>query len=214
MPEVKYGELSNWDDAEISTTNDFMNLAEGNNKVRIFTKPFQFIVHWYKDVSGANRKIKCAVNNCPLCKKGVKVQVRWYIGVIDRSCAQAKILEISSQIFKGIREYNNDPDWGDVTKYDITIKRGAKGSQPLYSVIGTPNKKNLNPDERSLVETFLKRVNISKYTQPPTPEEIEEKLGGEYTTTSSTGGKNPDMSFPDTKPTISEDDFNFGDEEN
>jgi hypothetical protein len=61
--------------------------------------------------------------------------------------------------------------------YDITIKRGPKGSNPLYGVLGTPNKRNLNTEEKQAVKAFLERVDIKKFTQPLTPEEVREKIG-------------------------------------
>lgn len=207
MSEVKYGELQNWNDGNVSTPNDFMNLVEGNNKVRVFTNPYQFIVHWVKDVTGVNRKIKCAINGCPLCKRGVKAQYRWYIGVIDRTSGAAKILEISSQIYKGIKDHVSDPDWGDVRKYDINIKRGPKGSQPLYTVLGSPKKSNFSTEEKELIANFMERVDISKFTQPPTPEEVSEKLGSTVSNTETT------YTAEVVKPVIDDEEFNFGDED-
>ena len=215
MPEVKYGELASWDDADISDGNDFMNLAEGDNKVRVFTNPYQFVVHWVKDVTGANRKVKCAINGCPLCKKGLKTQYRWYVGVIHRKTGQAKILEISSQIYKGIKDHISDPEWGDVKKYDINIKRGAKGSQPLYRVLGSPNKSKLTSDEQELVMNFLGRVNLSKLIQPSTPEEVSQKMGAtsDEPPRVVVGTQTVEVSGAGVKPTIDDEEFSFGDEE-
>jgi len=215
MPEVKYGELPDWESGDVSSPNDFMNLAEGNNKVRVITNPYQFLVHWVKDVTGVNRKIKCAINGCPLCKKGVKTQYRWYIGVIDRVSGQPKILEISSQIYKGIKDHVSDPDWGDVRKYDINVKRGPKGSQPLYTVLGSPKKSGLSADEKELVSNFLERIDISKFTQPPTPEEVAEKLGAasDEPAKMSVGTQTIEATAAGVKPTIDDEEFNFGDED-
>jgi hypothetical protein len=214
MPEVKYGELESWDDGDVSTPNDFMNLKEGMNQVRVFTNPYQFIVHWVKDASGVNRKIKCAVNNCPLCKKGVKTQYRWYIGVIDRTTDMAKILEISSQIYKGIKDYVSDPDWGDVKQYDINVKRGPKGSQPLYTVVGKP-KKPLTADEKEMIANFKEKLEISKFTQPPTPEEVAEKLGAasDEPARVAVGTQTVETSAAGVKPTINDEEFSFGDDD-
>lgn len=216
MPEVKYGELTDWEDGDVSTgSNDFMNLAEGVNKVRVFTNPYQFVVHWVKDVTGVNRKIKCALNGCPLCRKGVKTQYRWFIGVIDRKSGQPKILEISSQIYKGIKDHVTDPDWGDVKKYDINIKRGPKGSQPLYTVLGTPKKSGLSSDEQEMVKNFLEKINISKFTQPPTPEEVLQKMGdgSDEPARAAVGTQTVELSGgAGVKPTTDDEEFSFGDE--
>ena len=152
---------------------------------------------------------------CPLCKKGLKTQYRWYIGVIDRTSGQAKILEISSQIYKGIKDHVSDPDWGPVRNYDINIKRGPKGAQPLYTVLGSPKKSSLSADEKELVTSFSERVDISKFTQPPTPDEVAEKLGAasDEPAKVAVGTRTVETSKAGVKPTIDDEEFNFGDEE-
>jgi hypothetical protein len=215
MPEVKYGELADWNEGEVSTPNDFMNLVEGNNQVRVITNPYQFIVHWVKDNSGVNRKIKCAIDNCPLCKRGIKSQYRWYIGVIDRASGdQPKVLEISSQVYKGIKDYINVPEWGDIRQYDVNIKRGPKGSQPLYTVIGMP-KTPLTQVEKELIVNFRERVQIEKFTQPPTAEEVSEKIGAAHDEPAkvAVGTQTVETSAAGVKPTVNDEEFNFGDDE-
>jgi len=216
MADKKYGQVG-WDEGNVSSGTDFMNLEQGNNLVRVFTNPYQFIVHWVKDSSGATKKVKCAVEDCPLCKKGIKAQYRWFLGVIDRKTDTPKLLEISSQVYMGIKAHVSEPSWGDVKMYDINIKRGPKGAQPLYTVMGIPEKRPLNEVEKALVSEFMERVEISKFTQPSTPEEIAEKVGisaianapvqyavGTQTVTNDGGT---------VRPTVSEDDFNFADDD-
>ena len=217
MSQVKYGELTSWEDAEVSTPNDFMNLKEGNNVVRVTTNPYQFFVAWVKDATGANRKIRSALENCPLVKAGHKLQTRWYIGVLDRTTSQPKVLEISSQVFTAIKNYVSDPDWGDITQYDINIKRGPKGSQPLYTVL--PKKpRPLEAEEKEAIARFSERVDISKFTQPPTPEEVAQKLG--VVSTNDEADSPPRVAVGQTtipaagtKPALTDEDFDFGDDE-
>lgn len=208
MANVKYGQVG-WDEADVSTQKDFMDLVEGSNVVRIFTKPYQAIVHWVKDSSGVNRKIKCAIENCPLCKKGIKTQCRWYVGVINRTSGLPKILEISSQIFRGIKEYHDDADYGDVTQYDINIKRGPAKSNPLYHVMAKKIKP-LTEDEKELVANFLERVQISKFTNPLTPDEIMQKLGGGTAVKAAAEEEEVKTSKVET---VDDSEFSFGDED-
>lgn len=210
--EIKYGQVD-WDEGNVSGGNDFMNLDQGDNEIRVLTKPYQFVVHWVKDASGSTRKIRCAIENCPLCKNGEKTQCRWYLGVLDRKSGHPKILEISSQIYLGIKKHVNNPKWGDVTAYDISINRGPKGSQPLYTVMGDPNKTPLTDEEKALAKGFFERVDITKFTQPLTPEEVLEKMGASGN--NSTGAQyavGTQTVSANSKPSISDDDFNFGDE--
>lgn len=222
MSQVKYGELTSWDDADVSTPNDFMNLKEGDNVVRVFTNPYQFHVSWIKDVTGVNRKIRSALENCPLVKGGYKLQPRWYIGVLDRqSGGLPKVLEISSQVFTGIKNLISEPDWGDVSQYDVNIKRGPRGAQPLYTVLPKP-RTDVTAEEKETISRFQERVNIGKFTQPPTPEEVAEKLGvvlgnmapqvavGTQTVTPQVVQNTQPAAG--VKPTLTDEDFDFGDD--
>jgi hypothetical protein len=173
--ENKYGE-TNWGDVKTSGGNDFINLVQGSNKFRVVTKPYQFVVHWTKDPSGANKKLRCTTKNCPVCQHlDVKAQYRWYVGVISRQENKCGILEISSQIMTGIKSLVEDDDWGDPSSYDIDVTRGPKGSQPLYNVNPKPHKK-LTKSEETMVANFLENLNLAKMVVPPTPEALTEKL--------------------------------------
>lgn len=215
MADTKFGQVS-WDESSASTGNDFMNLEPGENNVRIFTNPYQFIVHWVKDSSGVNRKVKCAIENCPLCKKGVKAQYRWYLGVIDRKTGQARILEISSQILIAIKNLISNKKWGDVKMYDLEIKRNPPKSNPLYAVSPDPDKRALNAEEKALAKSFLERVDVSKFTQPSTPEEIAEKLGTSLVTAGDAPVQyavgNKTVANEGGRQVVSESDFNFGED--
>jgi len=174
--EYKYGEIEDWADVDVKTGSDFMKLTEGDNVVRIITKPYQFQVAWLKDSGGVSRKVRSALSkDCPLVKRGEKLQKRWYVGVIERRSTACRILEVSSQIMAGIKNHADDSDWGDPRGYDVNIKRGAPGSQPLYSVLAKP-KKPISDEDKAKVEAFLKATDFQKMVKPPAPEEVAERL--------------------------------------
>lgn len=216
MAEIKYGQLESWDDGEVSLPNDFLRLIEGNNQVRVLTNPFQFVVHWVKDSSNVNRKIRCSIKGCPLCRKMEKPQYRWLIGVLDRKSGLPKILEISQQIYKGIKTYVSDPEWsefydhswGKVIAFDFNIKRGPAKTNPLYEVVPSPKRRDLTDEEVSLVEAFFERVKIEKFTMPSTPEEVAEKMGAEM---SAPVAQTRTASKEAGKPKVKDEDFDFGD---
>lgn len=213
MSEVKYGQLASWDDADVSSQSDFMDLKEGDNLVRVITeRPYQFVIHWVKDATGTNRKVRCAIDDCPLCRKGNKAQCRWYLGVLDRRTNLPKILEISSQVYMGIKNYVASPKWGDVRRYDINIKRAPKGTQPLYSVVVEPPEP-LSEKDKEMRAAFLERVDINKFTQPATPEEILEKIGDAPQTPPArqSHGSNRAPAKVAPPPKVDDDDYDFGD---
>jgi len=168
------GELDDWGDADLGG-NDFMKLEEGSNIVRVATKPYQFYTVWTEDATGKQRKIRSAVENCPLVQRGEKPSARWYVGVVSRKTGKPSILEIGPQIYKQVLGLRKKEAWGDPRAYDLDIERQPKGSQPLYIVSPLP-KSGLTADEKGALREFLSRVDLVKMSAAPTAEEVREQL--------------------------------------
>lgn len=182
MSDIKFGEVD-WNDGDAGTTSrktDFMRLSEGPNVVRVMGNPIQSYIHWVELPDGSKRKINSPVDSPELVQKledaGFKRKPSWVVKVLDRSDNKFKLLEIGSQIYNGVKALFNNPKWGKVTLYDITITRGPKGSQPLYSV--TPDPKE--PLDNSLKEKFMKfndELNVDRLVSPSDPAWVCELLG-------------------------------------
>jgi len=178
------GEID-WNDADLPTPkgqgkNDYMRLKEGENVVRIMGNPIQTYIHWVTLPDGTQRKIVSPSSSPSLVKKledaGFRRQPNWIIKVLDRSDDEFKLLENGNQIYKGNQTIFNNPKWGKVTGYDISVNRGPKGQQPLYSV--TPNPKEaLESTFKQKFVDFNDRVNIDKMVTPMPAEEVARMLG-------------------------------------
>jgi len=206
------GKLDDWGDADLGG-NDFMNLEEGSNPVRLLGSPFQFYIHWTKDATGANRKVRCALDGCPLCQTGERASARWYVPVINRKTGRCAILEIGPQIFKQILGLSKKEKWGNPKNYDIDIERQPKGSQPLYIVSPEPKEK-LSEDEVGMAKEFSARVDLAKMVEAPTPDEVREKLGLSVESTSEVDNEFEDAEDTPVETSVDDDDdddFNFGD---
>lgn len=205
------GKLDDWTDGDTGG-NDFLTLEEGSNIVRIVTSPYQFYVAWTQDASGQNRKIRSAVEGCPLVQRGEKIQPRWFVGVLHReqNGYTPKILEVGRQIFQQIVALRKRDKWGDPRAYDINIERQPKGSQPLYVVMPEPKEKLSEDEIESIKSTFAStknpdgRIDLAKLTEAPTPEEVRKQLGLEVEATVASGS---DVSADSDD----DDDFNFDD---
>ena len=206
MSKKVIGKLDSWSDGDVGGS-DFVNLEEGSNALRCITSPYQFYVVWTTDATGQKRKFKSALKDCPLVQRGEKAQARWYVGVLSRKTGQPGIVEIGPQVFKQIVALSKKPKWGDPRGYDVDIVRQPKGSQPLYVVSPEP-KEPLSDDEKGMLKEFLSRIDLVKMTEPPTPEEILEKLGElpgsrstpkteEVATASASAGDDDDFNFED-----------------
>ena len=87
-----------------------------------------------------------------------------------------KVLEVGSQIYNGVRALFNSSRWGKVTEYDISVLRGPKGSQPLYSVQPNPKEK-LDTSLKGKFVEFNSRVDIQKIIAPTDTAKVCELLG-------------------------------------
>lgn len=72
--------------------------------------------------------------------------------VIDRSDGEIKAYKAGVQVYKEIKKYAIDEDWGDPTGYDFTIERTEETGR-YYAVTPSPNKKPLSTEEKKTVET-------------------------------------------------------------
>ena len=123
-------------------------------------------------------------------EKKIQSNVR-IVKVLDRSDETFKLLEIGSQIYSGIRSLYNHPKWGKVTQYDVSVIRGPKGTQPLYSV--TPNPKEaLDSGFKTQFVDFNDRVNVDKLISPMDPGEVCDLMGWQVTSSATTESSETD----------------------
>lgn len=181
MAKEATGEID-WNDADFSGKGktDYMKLKEGENDVRVMGNPIQSYVHWVTTSDGKQKKIVSPSNSPQLLKKledsGFRRQTNWIVKILDRDGDSFKLMEIGSQIYKGIQMLANNPKWGKVTAYDISINKGPKGQQPLYNV--TPNpRETLDPKFKQEFIEFNDKLNIDRMITPMPSEEIAKMLG-------------------------------------
>jgi hypothetical protein len=226
MSNVKYG-VTDWESVEIKTGNPnagrrdiYMKLLDGDNIIRVVSKPFEYLVHEYKPdpkAPGYGIKIKSSLASCGKDvlmdrNPAYKPQRRWLIAVIDRRTQSLKILEFKSTVFKSIQTYVRDPDYQNPEGYDLNIKvdKSAKG-QGYYTVFPKP-RKPLSPSDLELKQQ-VDLEDLKKRTLPPTYEEMEELVrkaeskfsqttnfgqsqNNEASTSSSSGEETEDFEFP------------------
>lgn len=199
MAEVTFGTVD-WNE-EIGGGNskktDFMRLeSNSKNRIRVMANPYQYYSHWLELPNGKRQKINSPVSDPALVKKledaGFKRTKKWLVKVLDRSDGSFKLLEIGPQIYAGIKALVNDPDWGSVTSYDLSIDRGNAGDSPLYRVSPKPK----SPIDAELKQAFMEfndKVDLVKLTQPADPDKVYELMGWK----ASASTANPNKSVAD-----------------
>ena len=169
MSKIVFGEVD-WNSGDTGAPkSDFMRLEEGENVVRVMSNPHQHYIHWLALPDGSKKKIVSPIDSMALVTRltdaGFRKQPKWLIKVLDRKDNEFKLLEVGSQIYNGIKALYNNAKWGKVTSYDISIMRGPKGSQPLYSVQPNP-KEAIDSSLKTKFIEFNNRVDMSKVTKP------------------------------------------------
>jgi len=215
MSDLKTGEVD-WNDVDptqLMGRGQFLSLKEvGDHRIRIISKPHQYFARWVPDATGKDVKISCQFKaDCKVCRPRMgdkNPQTRWYCLVIDRSntdeshpSGKVRILDMGIQIFGSIRSLHQDPDWGDVKKYDVKINRGPKGSNPLYTIKPVGQKSGFTDQEKVMAKEVLtpgseQHIDLMQMCEPMSCEETHKLLTG------ATGGG--------TTTTASDDSFGFG----
>jgi len=161
-------------------------------KVRVVSdQPFVYHCHWVENKEGKKLKVNCTLDDtCPVIDEktrsrcaGSYAQTRYYVKVLDRKDGTIKVLDCGSQIFNQIAEFLQNEDWGHPKDFDISIKKGPRGANPLYSLSPSP-KKPLTDEEKSLVlnsndpdhEDF---IDLETRCQPLTADVISKLMNGE-----------------------------------
>lgn len=175
--------LTEWDNVEVQTgrrqtKTEYMRLKEGDNIIRIMTKPHEFKVHNWKahpDDPGFGKRILAAAvaASDPLVEAGSKPKRRWLIGIVDRSTQSYKLMDISVSVLKGIQSLVRDEDWGDPTQYDINIKVDKNGGATGYYTVIPKNKKPLSAADLEIKEK-IDLEDIKRRCTPLSPEKVKE----------------------------------------
>lgn len=104
----------------------YMKFVAGKNKFRVMTDAVVGYVVWEDKTPTRTKE--------PTGKKDEKEF--WAFAVVDRADSTIKLLEVTQKtIMKGIYDLVMDEDWGDPSKYDITVNREGEGMETRYSVL-------------------------------------------------------------------------------
>ena len=109
-------------------------LEQGENRLRILTKPIAGYVWWPEN---ENKPVR--VKEAGEIKTGEDAKYFWFltIGIND----EVKFLEIKQKtILSQIKALSDNKEWGEVQDYDITITRSGQDLETQYTVVPNPKK--------------------------------------------------------------------------
>lgn len=79
-----------------------------------------------------------------------KRRMKFAINVIDRADGQVKILDKGLAVFRELKKFQDNPEYGDLRNYDITITRTGEGLNTEYSVVPARQNTDLTEEELAL----------------------------------------------------------------
>jgi hypothetical protein len=87
------------------------------------------------------------------------ISEKFAIACIDRADGKVKSFKGGMQIFKAIKSFREDAEWGDPINYDFTITR-TEEKPNYYNVKPSPNKSDLTEEEINKIE--LENIDLEK----------------------------------------------------
>lgn len=120
------------------TSNYYMKLVEGENRIRIMSKPVMGWEDWHD-----RKPVRYAMDKKPLKSFDPKKPVKhfWSFIVFNYNEEQIQIMHITQgTIRKSLEALCKDKDWGSPYAYDIKIMKTGDGIETEYAVNPVPHK--------------------------------------------------------------------------
>jgi len=133
------------------SSNNFMKLQDGENKIRILTAP---VLGWEDWID--KKPVRFGMDSKPARPYDPKKPIKhfWSFIVFNYNEEQVQILHITqASIRNAIETLCNDKDWGAPYFYDIKIMKKGEQMDTEYNVIALPHK----PVDPYIVEQFKEK---------------------------------------------------------
>jgi len=208
-----YGKVG-WNDNTNKKTNKFVTLENGANTVRMISDVYKYFIHKVKfkgDSAKWGRTIKCAVDNCPLCKENNEAKAKYIAGVLVGN--EVKFLDMGPGLYNEISGLaNNMPGYEEPKDYNINIVRNPKGGATGFYKAYPADKTTLTAEQIAAIETDFDEEELEKFIQPPEPEEVNKSI--ERIAAWISKSKEPESSddgdnAPTKESTVSDGDYDF-----
>ena len=164
-----------------STPSRYMKFQEGKNKFRILANPITGWEWWVqegKKKSPRRTKRFADVPEFYQSEEAGRNQARhfWALKVYNYATGKVEVLEIKQKkIMAGIKNLNNNEEWGSPLGYDLIVTRtktGAEARDVEYAVIPTP-KKPLSKEVKEAAKEEIDLEALYKGSDPFKKEKAE-----------------------------------------
>lgn len=188
-----------------ATNSPFLKVENGENRYRIASLVYGVKEHrietpngftstacpremrrWEVNMTGQDQGGE--LPQCPICEAIADDQAKaskWrarpqYLALaIDRRDGHVGVLKKGPSVFQPITNFNEDPEWGDVRRFDIKIMKHGQGLDTAYQVMPLPHDSPITEAEQEAVKQS--GIDLEKMTSPLSYAKIIEKLGDTLT---------------------------------
>lgn len=132
------------------TSNGYMKLQEGENRIRILTRPIVGWEDWRE-----KKPVRFLYNEKPSKPFDASKPVKhfWAFVVYNYNEQRIQILHITqASIRKSLEDLSRDNDWGVPFSYDVKIFKKGEGKDTEYSVNPVPHK----PVDTAILDEYRK----------------------------------------------------------
>lgn len=138
----------------------FMTIEDGENTIRILSKPVMGYCYWTKDKKKVYSKEEWAItpDDAALDKNGKPTAPKyfWAFLVYNYATKTVQSLEITqSTIMKPLKALIDNPKWGNPTKFDITLNKTGKELLTKYAVVPNPHSEITPEMSEALASTTI-----------------------------------------------------------
>ncbi len=133
------------------SSNNYMKLQDGENRIRILSKPILGWEDWQD-----KKPIRFRLDEKPMKSIDPEKKIKhfWAFIVWNYNENQIQILQITQVgIQRSIENFDKDADWGAPYAYDIKIMRKGEGVNTEYAVNPVPHK----PVDPAIEQAFIDR---------------------------------------------------------
>ena len=124
-------------------SSNYFKFKQGANKFRILDNPILGQEGWTNENKPLRARMEEPLDttNLKAAKSGKLIKHFWAMPVYNYDEKKIQVLEITQvSIQEIIKEYTDNPDWGEPLQYDITVTRKGENLDTEYTVIASPKK--------------------------------------------------------------------------
>lgn len=162
---------------------NYYKFGQGDNRFRILSSAITGWECWTKDSKPVRQKEawESRPEGIKMNDSGQFQKHFWAFIVYNYDANKAQIMELTQKSIMGaIQAYNENPKWGDPTKYDLVVDRKGEGLETEYTTIAEPHspapvvdisKINLNALYEG-ADPWISEGNYEQIKYPEAPEEV------------------------------------------